>query len=87
VLYPVFIDPSNATIARVADHVEYIASKISRKNVGLASDFDGMGATVEGMEDASKWPYLVNVFPSPLTHQSTLYSVSFYFYFCECGSS
>lgn len=61
VLYPVFIDPSNATIARVVDHVEYIASKISRRNVGLASDFDGMGASVEGMEDASKWPYLVSL--------------------------
>lgn len=58
-LYPVFIDPHNATIARVADHVEYIASKTSRRHVGLASDFDGMGATVVGMEDVSKWPYLV----------------------------
>ncbi|WWC61447.1 uncharacterized protein I303_104031 [Kwoniella dejecticola CBS 10117] len=62
VLYNHFIDPNNATIARVADHVEYIASKTSKKHVGLSSDFDGMSEVVEGLEDTSKWPYLVAEF-------------------------
>ena len=49
-----FIDPLNAAIARVVDHVEYIASRTSRKHVGLASDFDGMSEVVEGLEDVSR---------------------------------
>lgn len=61
VLYPIFIDPSNATIARVVDHVEYIASKTSRRHVGLASDFDGMGSSIIGMDDVASWPHLVSL--------------------------
>lgn len=61
-LYPVFIDadPAKATIARVVDHVEHIASVCGKAHVGLASDFDGMGSSVLGMEDASKWPHMVS---------------------------
>ncbi|WWD10467.1 hypothetical protein V865_008603 [Kwoniella europaea PYCC6329] len=62
VLYKHFIDPNNATIPRVVDHVEYIAQRTSKKHVGLSSDFDGMSEVVEGMEDTSKWPYLVAEF-------------------------
>ncbi|KAK8861779.1 hypothetical protein IAR55_002602 [Kwoniella newhampshirensis] len=62
VLFKHFIDSNNATIPRVVDHVEYIALHTSRQHVGLASDFDGMGEVVEGMEDCSKWPSLVAEF-------------------------
>ena len=61
VFYPPFIGPVNgANLSRVADHVEYIAGRIGRHRVGIASDFDGMYSSVEGLEDASKYPYLVS---------------------------
>ncbi|GMK56927.1 hypothetical protein CspeluHIS016_0307670 [Cutaneotrichosporon spelunceum] len=59
VFYPPFVDPGNATIHRVADHIEYIADKCGRRHVGIGSDFDGIDSAVEGLEDASKYPYLV----------------------------
>ncbi|BGP29484.1 hypothetical protein JCM10296v2_001223 [Rhodotorula toruloides] len=59
VFYPSFIDPNNATHLRVADHVDYIASICGKKHAGLGSDFDGMRSSVEGLEDASKFPNLV----------------------------
>ncbi|BGO88985.1 hypothetical protein NBRC10512_002053 [Rhodotorula toruloides] len=58
VFYPSFIDPTNATHIRVADHIEYIATVCGKKHVGLGSDFDGMRSSVEGLEDASKFPNL-----------------------------
>lgn len=56
-----FIDPQNATVARVSDHIEHIASICGRAHVGLASDFDGMGSTVTGLSDVSQWPNLVGI--------------------------
>jgi membrane dipeptidase len=64
VFYPPFIGPSNgANLTRVADHIEYIAAKIGKSRVGIASDFDGMYAAVDGLEDATKYPDLAS---SPL---------------------
>jgi membrane dipeptidase len=63
VFFPPFIGPGvngeGANVSRVADHIEYIAGIIGRNRVGIASDFDGMYATVEGLEDASKYPVLM----------------------------
>ncbi|GAA6008717.1 hypothetical protein JCM10207_001696 [Rhodosporidiobolus poonsookiae] len=59
VFYPSFVDPSNPTVVRVADHIEHIASVCGKKHVGLGSDFDGMRDSVEGLEDASKFPNLI----------------------------
>lgn len=62
VFFPPFIGPTpeSANLSRVADHIEWIAGKIGRNRVGIASDFDGMINSVEGLEDASKYPYLVS---------------------------
>jgi len=50
-----------ATLAHLADHIEYIARRAGVEHVGLGSDFDGAG-TPEGLEDAScltaLWPEL-----------------------------
>ncbi|RXK42006.1 hypothetical protein M231_00727 [Tremella mesenterica] len=62
VLYPIFIDPHNQTIPRLVDHVEYIAEHTSKAHVGLGSDFDGIQWSIEGLEDVSKWPYLLAEF-------------------------
>ncbi|EXJ86189.1 hypothetical protein A1O1_06559 [Capronia coronata CBS 617.96] len=60
VFYPPFIGPPDAAnVSRVADHIEHIAGIVGKKHVGIASDFDGMYASVEGLEDASKYPNLV----------------------------
>lgn len=61
VLFATFIDSNNATTARVADHIEHIASIVGKKHVGLGSDFNGISRSVEGMEDVSKWPNMVSV--------------------------
>jgi len=57
----VFIGPTpeTANVSRVADHIEHIASIVGRNHVGIASDFDGMYAGVQGLEDASKYPTLI----------------------------
>lgn len=56
--------PETANVSRVADHIEHIASIVGRNHVGIASDFDGMYAGVIGLEDASKYPNLVSIFPN-----------------------
>ena len=47
-----------ATVAQVADHIDYIVRRIGIDHVGLGGDFDGMDRTVAGMEDVSKYPAL-----------------------------
>lgn len=60
VFYPPFIDPGCPTVGRVADHIEHIANMVGKDHVGIASDFDGMYASVRGLEDASEYPNLVS---------------------------
>jgi len=45
-------------IADVADNIDHIVKIAGLDNVGLGGDFDGIEATVEGMEDVSKYPAL-----------------------------
>ncbi|KXJ87925.1 membrane dipeptidase [Microdochium bolleyi] len=61
VFYPPFIGPTpdSANVSRVADHIEHIAGIVGRRHVGIASDFDGMYAAVQGLDDASTYPVLV----------------------------
>lgn len=57
---PIFVaTPGNATVQAVADHVEHIANITGKKHVGLGSDYDGIGDTPVGLEDASKYPTLI----------------------------
>ncbi|MDC0672091.1 dipeptidase [Nannocystis sp. ncelm1] len=48
-----------ATLAQVADHVEHVRRVAGVDHVGLGSDFDGMGAVPVGLEDVSRYPYLL----------------------------
>jgi len=50
--------PPKASIAQVADHVDHIVKVAGIDHVGLGGDFDGMSATVVGMEDVSTYPAL-----------------------------
>jgi len=45
-------------ISDVADHIEYVRRVAGVDHVGLGSDFDGIEAGPEGLEDVSKFPYL-----------------------------
>jgi membrane dipeptidase len=46
-----------ATLAQVADHIDYVAKVAGVDHVGLASDFYG-GVTATGLEDVSTYPAL-----------------------------
>ncbi len=48
-----------ATLAQVADHIEHIRDVAGVDHVGLGSDFDGMTAVPEGLEDVSTFPALL----------------------------
>lgn len=62
VMFPAFVGPTpeTANVSRLADHIEHIAGIVGKKHVGIGSDFDGMYASVKGLEDASKYPNLVS---------------------------
>lgn len=53
---PMFIDKTKATVERVVDHIDHIVELVGVDHVGLGSDFDGIGSTPEGLEDATKMP-------------------------------
>ena len=47
-----------ATLAQLADHLDYIKKRIGADHVGLGGDFDGIGDTTEGFGDVSAYPAL-----------------------------
>jgi membrane dipeptidase len=47
-----------ATLAQVADHIEHIRRVAGIDHVGIGSDFDGIDATIVGLEDVSTFPAL-----------------------------
>jgi membrane dipeptidase len=51
--------PPNSTLSHVVDHIKHIGELIGYDHVGLGSDFDGIQATPEGLDDVSKFPDLV----------------------------
>ncbi len=53
---PSFVHPTDATVERVVDHIDHIVELVGPNHVGLGSDFDGIRATPEGLEDVSKMP-------------------------------
>ncbi len=48
----------NATIATVADHIEYVRDMAGIDHVGIGSDFDGIESEPVGLEDVSTYPAL-----------------------------
>jgi membrane dipeptidase len=48
----------HATLAQVADHIEYVRRIAGVDHVGIGSDFDGIGRGPDGLEDVSKFPFL-----------------------------
>ncbi|MEO0603469.1 MAG: membrane dipeptidase, partial [Myxococcota bacterium] len=48
-----------ATLAQVADHVDYIKERIGVDHIGIGSDFDGMRDQPDGLDDVSAFPALL----------------------------
>ena len=60
--YPEYIrceDPHRASLADVANHIQYIGQLIGYHHVGLGSDFDGMAKGPLDLEDVSRYPALI----------------------------
>ena len=60
---PDFVQPPGsakglATLAHVADHIEYVRRVAGRDHVGIGGDFDGISVAPVGLEDVSKYPAL-----------------------------
>jgi membrane dipeptidase len=47
-----------ATLAQVADQIEYVKKIVGPDHVGIGGDFDGITDVVVGLEDVSKYPDL-----------------------------
>jgi len=47
-----------ATIAGVADHIEYLADRIGVRRVGIGSDYFGVPTKPAGLLDVSRFPHL-----------------------------
>lgn len=52
-------DADQASLADVADHIQYIGDLIGYRHVGIGSDYDGMLGAPKGLEDVSKYPALI----------------------------
>ena len=50
-----------ATLPEVADHIDHMVKVAGIDHVGIGSDFDGITAPPQGLEDISKMPALVAV--------------------------
>jgi membrane dipeptidase len=48
-----------ATLAQVADHIEHVRSIAGIDHVGIGSDFDGIDDVIPGLENVSRFPYLL----------------------------
>lgn len=48
-----------ATLADVADHIEHIRNVAGIDHVGIGGDFDGISSVVQGLEDVSTYPALL----------------------------
>ncbi len=51
--------PPAVTLSDVADHFDYLKEKVGVDHIGIGSDFDGIGAAPQGLEDVSTYPALL----------------------------
>ena len=62
VFHPPFINEGkeSASIADLMKHIDHLCSLGGEKHIGFGSDFDGIDVFVTGLENASKYPHLIN---------------------------
>jgi membrane dipeptidase len=66
VAYGDFIDPNKPTLARLADHIDYMVDVVGAENVGVGSDFTDYAADLISMAVAGKGFYGTYGFPDDL---------------------
>ena len=49
----------SATLADVADHIDYIRQRIGADHIGIGGDYDGITSVPVGLEDVSTYPALI----------------------------
>lgn len=61
VFYPSFIKEKEKkiTIEHLIDHIDHICSIGGINHIGFGSDFDGIDEFVHGLDNAAKYPYLI----------------------------
>jgi membrane dipeptidase len=58
---PLFlVENGKASIKNVLNHIDHVCSLGGEKHLGFGSDFDGIGATVKGLESYRGYPKLVD---------------------------
>ncbi len=56
---PEYLSPdSTASVATVADHIDYIRDVAGIDHIGIGGDYDGISQEPEGLEDVSTYPVL-----------------------------
>jgi membrane dipeptidase len=48
-----------ANLPQIADHIDHVRKVAGIDHIGLGGDFDGITSVIHGMEDTSKYPYLI----------------------------
>ena len=48
-----------ASLSDVADHFDYVKKRIGVRHIGVGGDFDGIARGPRGLEDVSRYPYLL----------------------------
>jgi membrane dipeptidase len=51
--------PPKTTIGQLADHIDHLVEVMGPQHVGIGSDFDGGDLLPVGLEDVSRFPYLL----------------------------
>jgi membrane dipeptidase len=51
--------PPKATLGQIADHIDHLVEVMGPQHVGIGSDFDGGELLPVGMEDVSRFPWLI----------------------------
>ena len=51
--------PPTSTLAQIADHIDHLVEVMGPEHVGIGSDFDGGELLPVGMEDVSRYPWLI----------------------------
>ncbi|KAH8882780.1 Metallo-dependent hydrolase [Thozetella sp. PMI_491] len=66
--------PPSSTLAHVSTHIIHLGNLLGFEHVGLWSNFDGIPSTIEGLDDVSKYPDLVDESPRSSAETSSVSS-------------
>ncbi|KAF3388876.1 putative dipeptidase [Penicillium rolfsii] len=56
----IHVQPSEASIDHIIDHVLHVGRLIGYEHIGFGSDYDGMFSAVKGVDDVAQYPVLIS---------------------------